>query len=295
MSRIVYVNGRYLPYADANVHVEDRGFQFADAVYEVIEVRAGTLIDADRHLDRLKRSLNELKIAPPMGFAPLAHVINQVVLRNRVQNGLAYLQVTRGAMPRDFCFPPTTVRTTLVCLARSQPRQTLLETAERGIKVITMPDIRWKRCDIKTVMLLPACLAKEEARSKGAAEAWFFDVDEMVTEGASSNAWIIDSKGQLITRALDEGILPGITRAVLLDLIGKQNLAVIQRPFSISEAKKAAEAFITSATNTVMPVISIDNTAIGDGTPGPITRKFRQIYQHSAQITDNCDRLAKDL
>ena len=295
MSRIVYVNGRYLPYAEAQIHVEDRGFQFADAVYEVIEVRSGQLIDLDRHIARLERSLAELKIQEPMSTNAMLLIIAHVVGKNRVQNGLAYLQVTRGIASRDFLFPTPPVRPTFVCLARSQSRQHLFSTAQQGISVITLPDNRWGRCDIKTVMLLPACLAKEQARCKGATEAWFYDNDGLITEGASSNAWIVDRSGHLRTRALGNNLLPGITRSVLLELIRAEGVELQERPFSPPEAKSASEAFITSATNTVMPVVKIDGSPIGNGKPGPLTSKFRAIYQNNALTSGNCDQQAKVL
>ena len=230
MSRIVYVNGRYVPYAQAAVHVEDRGFQFADAIYEVCEVRNGRLVDEARHMARLGRSLAELQIAQPMRAAALAHVMRQVIRRNRVRNGLVYLQVTRGAGPREFYFPDADVTPTVVCLARSVSPARLEASAAAGISVKSMPDIRWQRCDIKTVMLLPACLAKEAARQEGAREAWFVDKDGFVTEGASSNAWIVDASGAVITRRLGVDILPGVTRATLLDEIKRGGHATHRAP-----------------------------------------------------------------
>ncbi len=236
MSRIVYVNGRYVPYAQAAVHVEDRGFQFADAIYEVCEVRNGHLVDEARHMARLARSLGELQIAQPMQAAALGHVMRQVIRRNRVRNGLVYLQVTRGAGPREFYFPDADVTPTVVCLARSVSPARLDASAATGIAVKSMPDIRWQRCDIKTVMLLPACLAKEAARKDGAREAWFVDKDGFVTEGASSNAWIVDQSGAVITRQLGADILPGVTRATLLDELKEEGMQLIERPFRLTEA-----------------------------------------------------------
>jgi len=219
MTRIIYVNGRYLPYAEAAVHAEDRGFQLADAVYEVCEVKGGRLVDETRHMGRLARSLAELSIPQPMSSGAWSRVLRETVRRNRVRDGLVYLQVSRGAGPRSFLFPPAGTEPTVVCLARSAPPAQQEAAAEAGIGVKTMPDPRWDRCDIKTVMLLPAALAKEAARAEGAKEAWFVDHHGFVTEGASSNAWIVDGEGRLITRAADTAILRGITRTTLVDLL----------------------------------------------------------------------------
>jgi D-alanine transaminase len=285
LSRIVYVNGRYVPYAQAAVHVEDRGFQFADGIYEVCEVRNGHLVDEARHMTRLGRSLSELQIAQPMRAAALAQVMRQVIRRNRVRNGLVYLQVTRGAGPREFYFPDADVTPTVVCLARSVSPARLEASAAVGISVKSMPDIRWQRCDIKTVMLLPACLAKEAARQDGAREAWFVDKDGFVTEGASSNAWIVDASGAVITRRLGLDILPGVTRATLLDEIKQGGMQLIERAFTLAEAQAAREAFITSATQTVMPVVRIDGRSVGDGKPGPVVRRLRLKFHQFAAIS----------
>jgi len=282
VSRIVYVNGRYLPYAQAGVHVEDRGFQFADGVYEVCEVRSGCLVDEEPHMARLGRSLAELAILPPMSMAALAHVMRETVRRNRVRDGLLYLQVTRGAGPRDFAYPPPEVERTVVCIARPRALESLEAQATQGIAVKSLPDIRWRRSDIKTVMLLPACLAKEAARKEGAQEAWFIDSDGFVTEGASSNAWIVVDGGTVITRQIAPDILAGVTRATLIEGLTRQGISLMERPFRISEAQSAREAFITSATNTVMPVVRIDGVAIGDGKPGPITRQLRSKFHQFA-------------
>ncbi len=278
MTRIVYVNGRYVPYAQAAVHVEDRGFQFADAVYEVIEVFDGALIDAPRHLDRLARSLAALDIASPMSGTALGLVMRQVIRRNRVRDGLVYLQVTRGAAPRDFPVPADDTPPTIVCLARAIDRTQREAQAAKGISVVTVPDIRWGRCDIKTVMLLPAVLAKSQARAAGAKEAWLVDEQGFVTEGAASNAWIIDADGHLVTRRADHGILSGVTRATVIDCIEREGLELVERPFRPEEVQVAREAFITAATNTVMPVVSIDAHVIGNGTPGPVTLRLREIF-----------------
>ena len=286
MSRIVYVNGQYKPYADAAVHVEDRGFQFADSVYEVIEVLRGGLVDETRHMDRLERSLGELQLPPPMSRAALRLVIKETLRRNSVADGVVYLQVSRGAGgPRDFAFPPHDTPATLVVIARRQKKSKIDVQAEAGIAVITTPDIRWGRSDIKTVMLLPACLAKAAAKREGAREAWFVDAEGFVTEGASSNAWIVTAKGQLVTRQIDSRILAGVTRATTLDAATADGLNFEQRPFTVIEARAAREAFITSATNTIMPVVRIDGATIGDGRPGPVARQLRARFHHIAEIS----------
>jgi len=283
LTRVIYVNGRYLPYAQAAVHVEDRGFQLADAVYEVIEVSGGDLVDATRHLARLWRSLSELAIEPPMSERALRHVIAETLRRNRVSDGLVYLQVSRGASPREFLAPDPPVSPTLVCIARSVPRGDADKRAESGIAVITVPETRWHRRDIKTVMLLPSSLAKQAAHAQGAREAWFVDSEGFITEGASSNAWIISRDGRLITRPLGHEILPGITRRTVMDTAASLGLTVEERPFTRDEAMAAAEAFVTSATNTVMPVVVIDGHKVSSGTPGPLTRQLRRAFAGIAE------------
>jgi D-alanine transaminase len=283
MARIVYTNGRYVPYAQASVHVEDRGYQLGHAVYEVIEVFAGALVDATRHLDRLDRSAREVMIPAPMSRAALLHVVGETLRRNGVTDGSVYIQVSRGAAPRDFAMPGPEVRPSLVVIARAGDLSAIEARAEDGIAVVTQPDIRWGRCDIKTVMLLPACLAKEAARGKGAREAWLVDRDGFVTEGASSNAWIVTEAGEVVTRQLGCDLLPGVTRATLIDVCALKGLQVKERPFRVSEALSAREAFITSASQTVMPVTSIDGHAIGGGKPGPLARQLRQAFRDTAE------------
>jgi D-alanine transaminase len=285
MPRIVYINGRYQPYAEAGVHVEDRGFQFADSVYEVCEVMGGALVDTTRHLARLGRSLSELKIAAPMADPALRHVMREVVRRNRVRDGLIYLQVTRGRAQRDFLFPGDDTHPTLVVVARAIDPVKVAAKARQGIAVTSLPDTRWGRCDLKTVMLLPAALAKESARSAGAQEAWFVDEKGFVTEGASSNAWIVRPDGFVLTRPLDNRILGGVTRATLLDVLKAQGVPVEQRPFTIAEAQAAKEAFVTSASATVMPVVVIDGRKIADGKPGALTLRLREKFHDLAEIT----------
>jgi len=283
VSRIAYVNGRYLARALACVSVEDRGFQFADGAYEVCEIKGGRLIDERRHMARLERSLRELRIARPMSAAALAIVLRETVRRNRVNDGIVYLQVTRGSARRDFPFPPAGTRPTLVVTARSTDRARLEQQASEGVAVVTMPDIRWGRVDIKSVALLPNVLAKQAAREAGAREAWLVDAQGRVTEGASSNAWIVSRDGKLITRELGNDILPGVTRAVVIDAIRALGLAFEERAFTVAEAHAAREAFLTSASQTVLPVVRIDGRAIGDGAPGPIAAALRRDFHRHAE------------
>ena len=284
MSRYIYVNGRNVPYGEAAIHVEDRGNQFGDAVYEVCEVMGGRLVDEARHLDRLDRSLRELSIAAPMTRPSWNRVLREVIRRNRIKDGSLYLQVSRGARPREFLFaPPGTVEPTVIVIARTHDLAGIDARAQVGIGVISHPDNRWDRCDIKTVMLLPASLAKEKAKASGAKEAWLVDRDGKVTEGASSNAWIVTAAGKLVTRAVSNAILRGVTRTTLIDLLKRDGLELEERSFSIEEAKKAREAFITSAGNVVMPVVSIDGAPIGNGAPGILTLKLREAFHEVAE------------
>lgn len=285
MSRIAYVNGRYLPHGEAAVSIEDRGYQFADGVYEVCEVREGKLVDEPRHMARLDRSLKELRMARPMSARALARVLRETVRRNRVRDGIVYLQVTRGVAPRDFPFPASGTRPSLVVTARSHDRARLEKQAEGGIAVVTVPDIRWQRVDIKSVALLPNVLAKQAAREQGAREAWLVDAQGRVTEGASSNAWIVTRDGKLITRGLGHDILPGITRSVVIDVAKAQGLAFEERAFTVEEAYAAREAFITSASQIVLPVVSIDGRPLGNGAPGLIATALRRDYHRYAEIT----------
>jgi D-alanine transaminase len=284
MSRIAYVNGRYLPHGAASVHVEDRGYQFADGVYEVCEVRAGRLVDERRHMDRLTHSLGELRIAPPMPLKSLGVVLREVVRRNRVRDGIVYLQVTRGVAPRDHAFPTKPVGPSVVVTARSLDRERGEKTAGEGISVITVPENRWPRVDIKSVSLLPNVLAKQAAREKGAKEAWFVDHAGMVTEGSSSNAWIVTKDGKVVTRAANGGILRGITRTVLLDVLASQGLTLDERPFSVDEAFEAREAFVTSASQIVMPVVQIDGRPVANGAPGLVAGALRREFHRHAEL-----------
>jgi D-alanine transaminase len=285
MSRVAYVNGRYLPPARAMVSVQDRGFQFADGVYEVCEVREGRVVDERRHMARLDRSLNELRIARPMAPASLSVVLHETVRRNRVLDGIVYVQITRGAARRDFPFPSANTPPTVVVTARNNDVARLEQLAAEGVGVITVPDIRWGRVDIKSVALLPNVLAKQAARDAGAREAWLVDGAGCVTEGASSNAWIVTRDGTLITHPLGPDILPGITRSVVVDVIKAQGLAFEERAFSVTEAYAAREAFITSASQVVLPVVSIDGRPIGNGAPGLIAAGLRRGYHRHAEIS----------
>ena len=285
MSRIAYVNGRYLPLSNAKVAVEDRGYQFADGVYEVCEVRGGWMIDERRHMARLDRSLGELRIARPMSSAAMGVVLRETIRRNRVRDGIVYVQVTRGAARRDFPFPSADTRPSLVVTARSNDPERLEQIAAEGISVITVPDIRWRRVDIKSVALLPNVLAKQTAREQGAREAWLVDVDGRITEGASSNAWIVSRDGKLITHPLGHDILPGITRSVVIEVIKAQGLPFEERTFTVEEAHAAREAFITSAGQIVLPVVSINGRPIGNGAPGLIAAALRRDYHRHAEIS----------
>jgi D-alanine transaminase len=284
MSRIAYVNGQYLPRAEAKVSIEDRGFQFADGVYEVCEVREGRLVDERRHMVRLDRSLHELHMTRPMSQAALSIVLRETVRRNRVRDGIVYLQITRGVARRDFAFPPAGTKPSMIVTARSNDLVRLEQLATEGIAVVTVPDIRWQRVDIKSVALLPNVLAKQTARCRGAREAWLVDAQGRVTEGASSNAWIVSRDGKLITRPLGRDILPGITRSVVLDVIGAQGLEFEERAFSVEEAYAAREAFITSASQIVLPVVSIDGRPVGNGAPGLVAMALRRDYHRHADI-----------
>ncbi|HXE28892.1 MAG TPA: D-amino-acid transaminase [Stellaceae bacterium] len=282
MSRIAYVNGRYIAHRDARVHIEDRGYQFADGCYEVVAMKNGVFIDAGLHLQRLRRSLAALSIAFSMNDAALMVVMNEVARRNLVREGFVYLQITRGVATRDFAFPGK-ARPSLVMTARSK----LLvdpKLMASGIKVITIPDQRWARPDIKSVSLLPNALGKEAAKKAGAYEAWQVDRDGNVTEGTSSNAWIVTKAGEVVTRQADQGILNGVTRLGLLRVIAASGFRLSERPFSVAEAKGAAEALLTSSTNFVVPVVRIDDTPVGDGKPGPLAKKLAASYADYAAI-----------
>jgi D-alanine transaminase len=286
LSRIAYVNGQYLPQDHAMVPIEDRGYQFADGVYEVCEVFDGALIDEAHHMQRLERSLHELRIDAPLASGTLSIVLREVMRRNRLTNGFLYLQVTRGVAPRDHGFPQKPVRPALVVTAKSIDPEKGDKLASKGVAVATMPDIRWKRVDIKSVSLLPNVLAKQAAREKGCYEAWLIDSAGFVTEGASSNAWIINQNGVIVTRPADQAILRGVTRTTLMKLIAELQIPVEERAFSLDEALAAREAFISAATTLVMPVVAIDGHPIGGGAPGPIAQRLRSLFHTAAARTE---------
>jgi D-alanine transaminase len=276
VSRIAYVNGQYVPHRAATVHIEDRGYQFSDGVYEVITVDNATLVDEGLHLKRLDRSLDELRIARPMPERALKTVIREVIRRNRVRDGIIYIQMTRGVAPRDHAFPKNA--TTQVVMTSRRAKLASPQALAEGIRVITIPDLRWARCDIKSVSLLPNILGKQQAREAGAYEAWQVDRDGNVTEGTSTNAWIITGGGDVVTRAATNSILNGVTRLGIISLIEQAGLRFVERAFTVAEAKQAREAFISSATSYVMPVVRIDDTVVGDGKPGEFARKLRDVY-----------------
>ena len=285
MSRIAYVNGRYVPKADAFVHIEDRGYQFADAVYEVWALFEGRLADPAGHFERLERSLSELRIPMPMTPAALTVVLKQTVRRNHIREGLVYLQVSRGVATRDHAFPTHDVAPAVVITVSRVDREASEARARQGVSVVTTPENRWGRCDIKTVGLLPNALAKQKAREAGAVEAWYVDDLGLVTEGASSNAWIVDGDGTLRTRDTNANILRGVTRLSLLEVARQAGLKVEERPFTPQEALDAREAFITGAGTLVLPVIAVDGKPVGSGTPGPVAARLRALYIERAKAT----------
>ena len=278
MGRIAYVNGRFVPQSEACVSIEDRGYQFADAVYEVWALFGGRLADPEGHFARLERSLGELSIPMPMGRRALTLVLREAVRRNRVREGLLYLQVSRGVAPREHPFPTTAVPPAVVITVTPVDRATSEARAAQGVGVITTPENRWGRCDIKTVGLLPNVLAKQAAKEQGAFEAWFVDAEGLVTEGASSNAWIVDKEGVLRTRDIGANILRGVTRLSLIDVAREAGYRVEERPFTVDEAKQAREAFLTGAGALVMPIVSIDGQPVANGHPGEVARTLRAAY-----------------
>jgi D-alanine transaminase len=280
MSRIAYVNGRYLPHREASVHIEDRGFQFADGVYEVVGVSNGNLLDEEPHWDRLDRSLKELSIAWPVSRPALRLIVREVLRRNGVRDGIVYLQVNRGVAPRDHVFPKGVAPSLVVTARRSKPASGAAQ--RKGVAVITIPDIRWKRCDIKTIALLPNVLGKQQAAEAGVFEALMVGEDGTVTEGTSTNIWIVTAAGELVTRKTDQSILSGITRNSLAKIAHEAQVKLIERPFTVAEAKAAREAFLTSTTAYVTQVVKIDGSPIGDGTPGPVTRRLQDLYRDYA-------------
>jgi D-alanine transaminase len=278
MSRIAYVNGRYLNQREASVNIEDRGYQFGDGIYEVVHLHDGRFIDEDRHLDRLERSLREIRLPMPMSRAALRHVLAEVGRRNRVTEGLLYMQVTRGVARRDHAFPTQPVPPALVVTVKRIAAYPS-DVDKWAAACITLPDLRWARRDIKSVNLLPNCLARQAAREQGAIEAILYDeATGMVTEGAATSFWIVDEHGVILTRQLDHVILPGCTRGALLAELAEAGIAWEERDFSLEEMRRAREAFLTSATSFVKPITRIDGKPVGAGTVGPVVRRLFEIF-----------------
>jgi D-alanine transaminase len=278
MSRIVYVNGEYVPEERGTISIFDRGFLFADGVYEVTAVLNGRLVDYEPHMERLERSLRELRMKSPASSEELRHMHEEMIARNRLKQGIVYMQVTRGAADREFPFPANTSST---LIAFTQAR-TMIDSpdAATGVKVITIPDLRWKRRDIKSVMLLAPVLGKQAAHEAGAYEGWMVE-DGEITEGTSSNAYIVKDQ-QVITRPLSNRILAGVTRRSMIKLAKERGVEIVERSFTPKEAYEADEAFLTSASNFVLPIVEIDGKRIGGGQPGPVTRRLRQLLIEAA-------------
>jgi D-alanine transaminase len=281
--RVAYVNGRYVPHGQAGVHIEDRALQFADGIYEVVGIIDDTILDENEHLDRLERSVGELGIAMPMGRGALKLVIREIARRNRVTNGLVYMQVTRGASRRDHPVPAKNPRPTLILTARNLKIADIEKQRNEGAKVITHKDERWARRDIKSTALLPNILAKTAARKAGAYEAWLVDPDGYVTEGSSTSAWIVDKDGHIVTRNLSNDILPGVTRRVIMEAAAEAQMPVVERKFTPTEAAQAREAFFTAASVGAIPIVAIDGKPIGDGKPGPVTKRVHELYRRMAE------------
>ena len=276
MSRIAYVNGQYVPHQDAAVHIEDRGYQFADGVYEVFAVHQGRMVGEQGHMDRLAHSLGELRIDWPMSARALGVIIREVSRRNRVRDGLIYLQIARGVARRDHSFPDNTESALVVTARRMPPLDK--EQLRKGVGVITIPDIRWQRHDIKSVSLLPNIIGKQQAREAGAYEAWMVNNEGMITEGTASNAWIVTKDGELVTHHASHAILNGITRLSVLEAAVAAGVPFSERAFSVEEAMQAKEAFVTSSTSHVKAITSIDGHSIGNGHIGELTSKMLDLY-----------------
>lgn len=282
MSRVAYVNGAYVPQRDASVNIEDRGYQFGDGIYEVVHLHHGRFIDEDRHLDRLERSLKEIHLPMPMPRAALRLVLMEVARRNRVSEGLLYMQVTRGVARRDHAFPRLAVPVSLVVtIRRIAPYPTDVE--RWTIAAITQPDLRWARRDIKSINLLPNVLARQAAREQGAGEAILIDEAGVVTEGAATTIWIVDAKGVLRTRHLDQVILPGCTRGALIAELEADGIAYSLEPYTLEDLRAAREVFLTSATSFVKPIVKIDGGPVADGKVGPMTRRLFDVFARHVQ------------
>ena len=284
MSRIAFVNGEYLPYEKSKVHIEDRGYQFADGVYEVFAVIENKLADYDAHISRLMRSLSELDMKLPYSKRSIFFHISNIVRQNLISNGLVYLQISRGVASRDFRFPYNT-KSSLIIIGKCIPLDQYNDSFNEGIKVSTTRDLRWKRVDIKSLNLLAPVLAKQAAHEKDCQESWLIDDDNFITEGSSSNAWIYRN-GTLITRPISNSILNGITRSTLIKGLKKRKIKFKEDKFNLDDVKEASEAFITSATQHVMPVVKINNIKIGNGLPGPKAQDFRAAYMESLKLTE---------
>lgn len=278
MSQIAYVNGAYVPMRRAAISINDRGFQFGDSIYEVWPVRGGQLRDSEGHFARMRRSLNEIRVPAPMDERALHLVIKETMRRNKVRDGIVYIQISRGVAPRDHTFPTKPTKPTLIITAKNLDQAGMRKRGAEGVKVITTPEIRWARRDIKSVNLLPNILQRQAAKEAGAFEAWFVDVDGFITEGTSSNAWIVDAQGRLRTRPISNDILHGVTRASVLKVAQERQMQVIEEPFTLAEAKAAREAFVTGAGAPIFPVVAIDDTPVGEGKPGPVTQALRAAY-----------------
>ncbi len=283
MSREAYVNGDYKNFKEAEVHVEDRGYQFADGVYEVFAILDSKIVDYEGHIKRLYRSLRELRITSPIQKKSYKFHINEIIKRNIIKDGLIYLQVTRGVASRDFKFPKNS-KSSIVIIGKNIPSNYYANCFNKGIKVKTTKDLRWKRVDIKSLNLLPPVLAKQYAVDNGFEEAWLLDGDEYITEGSSSNAWIVKNK-TVITRPVSNSILNGITRSTLIKSLKKIGYEFSERKFNLNDIKNADEAFITSATQFVMPVIAINNMRIGNGNVGEFVKLFKEIYFKSISLS----------
>ncbi len=281
--RIAYVNGRYVPHGAAGVHIEDRALQFADGIYEVVGIVDGVFLDEEEHLDRLERSVAEIGMAMPHNRAALKIVVREIARRNRVRNGLIYMQVTRGVSRRDHPVPEQAPRPSLILTARHLDPAETARKHDQGVKVVTQPDQRWARCDIKSTALLPNVLAKTAARKAGAYEAWLVDLAGYVTEGSSTSAWIVDADGQIRTRDLSNAILPGVTRLVLMEAAHEAQISISERKFTVAEALAAKEAFLTAASAGALPIVAIDGHLVGNGKPGPVTRRLQELYRQRTE------------
>jgi D-alanine transaminase len=276
--RIAYVDGCYVRHGRAGVHIEDRGLQLGDSVYEVCRIANGRIHDEEEHLDRLERSLGEIEMAMPMGRGPLKSVMTEIARRNAMRDGLLYLQITRGALRRDHPIPRPAPKPTLILTVHPVDPAAVARRHAEGVAIITCPDERWGRCDIKTTQLLANLLAKTAARRAGVFEAWLVDRDGFVTEGASTTAWIVDRQGRIVTRDLSRAILPGVTRRVILEAAAAAQLPIVERRFTPEEAASAREAFLTSAAGGAVPIVAVDGRNVGDGTPGSMTRRVMELY-----------------